>query len=416
MPQRLDFPRELNEQFAVKRTDLPMNRTDPRRAASPQHAWPCILPNMGRRRRYFLLHCAGWAIFSILLFVSALPWLKSMGGIQMMIYRAVYLPCAFLCSFPLWALCRALWRREWPLAHAMGLAALCCLPLGYLCAIAGELSIRSFSREPSSWPEMLFDALSSTSAIFALIIWCGLYFGFKQYERVTRVETLVREAELRALRYQLTPHFLCNTLNGISTLVGEGRTQDARRMIARLGDFLRTTLEGVGSLEVPLAQEVHFLEQYLAIEQARLGDRLAVEVQIAPETLDAQVPNLLLQPLVENAIQHGITPFPAGGSVAIRAKRAGDQVNVLIQNRSHGEHAVEASGEPPSAVSHRHGFGLKNIEDRLRASYGERGSVALRQLDAGAWEVAVALPYRTNSNGNGNGNGSRNGHAEGLAG
>ena len=165
---------------------------------------------------------------------------------------------------------------------------------------------------------------AATSPFCILIVWCGLYFGLRQYERQARVEALARQAELRTLRHQLTPHFLCNTLNGISTLVGEGHAQEARRMIARLGDFLRATLDGSGSLEVSLAQEISYLEQYLAIEQARLGERLGVEIAVAPEVLDASVPNLLLQPLVENAVQHGVTPFAAGGDVSIRAERQED--------------------------------------------------------------------------------------------
>ena len=146
-----------------------------------------------------------------------------------------------------------------------------CYPLGCASTLLANVIAYHWWTKPEPVSTVLWSAFSATSPFCVLVVWCGLYFGLKQYERNTRVEALARQAELRALRHQLTPHFLCNTLNGISTLVGEGQTQEARRMIARLGDFLRATLDGVGALEVSLAQEIRFLEQYLAIEQARLA-------------------------------------------------------------------------------------------------------------------------------------------------
>lgn len=399
----------------MKRTDSPTDRTDARQDAFPADAPSGIVGVVSSSRpRIFLLHLVGWAAFGGIMFVTALPW-RAVPGV--LVDRAVCVAGAFLCSFPLWGLCRGLWRRGWAWPRVMLAAAVCCYLLGYLCTLAGGLvtgwlyppppPLRAMAGglvAPYLWPPpmplLLVYALRDISTAFGLLTWCGLYLGFKQLERVARAETLAREAQLRALRYQLTPHFLLNTLNGISTLVGESRIPDARRMIARLGDFLRATLEGVGSLEVTLAQEVHFMEQYLAIEQARLGERLRVDVRIAPEALDAQVPNLLLQPLVENAILHGITPFPAGGELAIRAGRTGEQVNLSVHNTSRGEPAASGSGEPAPGIR-RKGLGLKNIEDRLHASHGIRQTLAFRQLDAHSWEVVITLPYRAGANGDG---------------
>ena len=207
------------------------------------------------------------------------------------------------------------------------------------------------------------------------------------------MEALARQAELRTLRHQLTPHFLCNTLNGISTLVGEGHSQEARRMIARLGDFLRATLDGAGSLEVSLAQEINYLEQYLAIEQARLSERLGVEITVAPEVLNASVPNLLLQPLVENAVQHGVAPFAGGGDVRIRAGRHQMRVCLTVSNRCRPP-APGASGmttlRPDEARSR---LGLRNTAERLRVAYGPTASLVCSQDDAGSWTATINLPY-----------------------
>ena len=277
-------------------------------------------------------------------------------------------------------------------------AAALCYPLGCASTLFSNWLQNSWSARPEPLSSVLLSAFAATSPFCILIVWCGLYFGLRQYERQARVEALARQAELRNLRHQLTPHFLCNTLNGISTLVGEGQTQEARRMIARLGDFLRATLDGAGSLEVSLAQEINYLEQYLAIEQARLGERLGVEIVVAPEVLNASVPNLLLQPLVENAVQHGVAPFAAGGDVKIYAERRQTHVCLTVSNRRRppAPGASETAAAPPGEV--RSGLGLRNAVERLRVAYGPAASMVCARNDAGAWTATINLPYHAWSN------------------
>ena len=219
----------------------------------------------------WILFAGCWGSYGATLILGALPYRSEPG---LLLTRCLYLGCTLLCSWPLWVFCRRVWRRGWSWPRAMLAAAALCYPLGCASTLFSNWVENSWSANPSPWSSVLWSAFAATSPFCILIVWCGLYFGLRQYERQARVEALARQAELRTLRHQLTPHFLCNTLNGISTLVGEGHTQEARRMIARLGDFLRATLDGVGSLEVSLAQEISYLEQYLAIEQARLGERL----------------------------------------------------------------------------------------------------------------------------------------------
>ncbi len=347
---------------------------------------------------FWLLFAGCWTGYGLMMFLGALPYRTEPGQMS---GRMLYVLCTVACSGPVWVFCHRLWERSWSWPRAMLATVALCYPLGLASTLFTNWVVLSrWQPKPAPFTEVLFSALSATSPFCALVVWGGLYFGLRQYERNARMETLARQAELRALRHQLTPHFLCNTLNGISTLVGEGRTQEARRMIARLGDFLRATLDGVGSLEVSLAQEVSYLEQYLAIEQARLGERLGVRIDIAPEALDASVPNLLLQPLVENAVQHGVVPFPAGGDVTVRAeRRAPGSVHLTVRNRCR---PAALSGEQPASGSrpangngHGGGLGLHNTAERLRVAYGAAASVDCHQdqEDARGWTATIELPY-----------------------
>src|SRR5262249_33214524 len=143
------------------------------------------------------------------------------------------------------------------------------------------------------------------------------------------LESQLTQAQLQVLRMQLQPHFLFNTLNAISALMHQD-VELADQMLARLADLLRSTLETSGTQEVPLKQELEFVELYLEIEQARFGPRLVVSQDAEAETMDAFVPNLILQPLVENAIRHGIAPRPENGHIEIRTRRVGDLLQVQV--------------------------------------------------------------------------------------
>src|SRR5207245_153138 len=160
----------------------------------------------------------------------------------------------------------------------------------------------------------------------------------KYQERETRASELERslsQAKLQALQMQLNPHFLFNTLHAISSLVHKD-AEAADRMITRLSDLLRYALKSTESEEVPLRQELDFLSGYLEIEQTRFGDRLKVRMDIAPETLDALVPNLLLQPLVENAIRHGIEPRAKPGRIDLRSRCESGQLKLAVRDNGLG--------------------------------------------------------------------------------
>jgi two-component system sensor histidine kinase AlgZ len=190
------------------------------------------------------------------------------------------------------------------------------------------------------------------------------------------------------LRYQLNPHFLFNSLNAVSTLVLEGHTSAATGMLAQIGELLRTTLDGEAAAETALSQEIAFTEQYLAIEQTRLGGRLRVDMAISPETLDALVPSMLLQPLVENAVRHGVAPLVEGGTIRIQSKLNGSQLQVRIRNSGAPRARVEPVNQPA------HGIGLRNTAERLKTLYANAHTFALQWPEAGGCEVTVELPFR----------------------
>jgi two-component system, LytTR family, sensor kinase len=191
------------------------------------------------------------------------------------------------------------------------------------------------------------------------------------------------EARLQVLRMQLHPHFLFNTLNAIAALMHKD-VRLADRMIARLGELLRAALEDPGTQEVTLERELAFLTPYLEIEQTRLGPRLAVDLDIPPELLEAQLPYLLLQPLVENAIRHGIGPRPGPGRLEVRARRAGARLVLEVID--------DGRGPPAGGIVER--IGLSNTRARLRGLYGAAGGLALRPGAQGGLTATVTLPYR----------------------
>ncbi|HYR06634.1 MAG TPA: histidine kinase [Longimicrobium sp.] len=224
-----------------------------------------------------------------------------------------------------------------------------------------------------------------------------LYHGrYRERERAAeRLAAGLAEARLQALKMQLQPHFLFNTLNAISALIPD-EAKPARRMVARLGDLLRISLEHEETQEVTLREELAFLQPYLEIEQARLEDRLTVVMEIAPETLDARVPHLLLQPLVENAIRHGIAPRIEPGRVEISAARGADDRFLHLEVRDDGP-GVDRDIQAGT----RKGVGLANIQSRLEQLYGGEHRFEFENHPGGGAVVRIALPFRRADGGTG---------------
>lgn len=203
-------------------------------------------------------------------------------------------------------------------------------------------------------------------------------------DRAALLETTLAQAQLHALKMQLQPHFLFNTLNSISSLVLEDQ-RAAVQMIARLGDFLRLTIENNGTQAVSLERELEFLNGYLEIQQVRFRDRLQVALDIAPETLQAQVPNLILQPLVENALKHGIAPRLEAGRIEIAARRHNGCLQVQISNDG-----PQRNGH---AVLIKEGVGIANTRARLHQLYQDDFRLELALAREGGAICTIEIPW-----------------------
>ena len=231
--------------------------------------------------------------------------------------------------------------------------------------------------------------------LFAVVMAAEYYDRFRERERAAATLSIqLAEARLAALRMQLNPHFLFNTLNTVAMQVRRGDNTDAVRMLAGLSDILRHVLEDSPPQEVTVRQELAFIDRYLAIERSRFGDRLRVTVNVEPDSLDALVPNLILQPLVENAIRHGIGKRAAAGKLDIRVSRQGEMLQLLVQDDGPGlddesDSVTPATGIPLSSG----GIGLRNTASRLQALYGTEGRFALESPPEGGAVARVTLPF-----------------------
>jgi two-component system LytT family sensor kinase len=206
--------------------------------------------------------------------------------------------------------------------------------------------------------------------------------------KTTRLEAQLAQAELQALKMQLNPHFLFNTLHSISALVHKD-ADAADKMIARLGDFLRLTLDSAGAQEVSLQQELEFLKCYLDIERIRFKDRLTVQMKIEPQALHARLPNLILQPIVENAIRHGIAPRTSQGHIEIEARRYDSILHLQVTDNGPG---LPSNGNSGSIFK---GVGLSNTKARLQQLYGEEHRLDLSNTSRGGLSVTLEIPFNT---------------------
>jgi two-component system, LytTR family, sensor kinase len=265
-------------------------------------------------------------------------------------------------------------------------------------SLARVVVLVEVSRQVQWLPERPFDrqflvGFHQYLLFYALLLGIAhavLYHGrYRERERAAeRLAVGLTEARLQALKMQLQPHFLFNTLNAISALI-PAEARPARRMIARLGDLLRIALEHEETQEVTLREELAFLQPYLEIEQARLEDRLTVVMEIAPEALDARVPHLVLQPLVENAIRHGIAPRIEPGRVEISATIGADGRFLHLEVRDDGP-GVDRNDQTRT----RKGVGLTNIQSRLEQLYDGEHRFELANHPDGGGVVRISLPFR----------------------
>ena len=241
--------------------------------------------------------------------------------------------------------------------------------------------------------EYLFSQTEADIQMYILVAVIGYVVAYyaelrNQEWHAAQLENNLIRAELQVLRMQLQPHFLFNTLHSLAALVPTN-PRAAQRMICSLGDLLRMSLAGEDLQEVTLKRELEFVRHYLEIQKIRFQDRLTTKFSVADNVLDAKVPYLLLQPLVENAIKHGIAGRPGEGQVEIQASGDGDSICVRVVN--------DGLVSQKSPRQERLGIGLENVRHRLRILYGSRSTLLTQQLSGGRFQVEVRLPLSAES-------------------
>jgi two-component system, LytTR family, sensor kinase len=341
---------------------------------------------------FWLLQAGGWGAFAALLVGRALVLDGARGAL---LAAAVAVLQGFALTIGLrWVFRR--WRRRpvrlaWlatgiAAASGLGAAAWCAAQEGLLRLLGGDAT-------PATNAAMTA-ALLDRWLLYALVVltWSLLYFGANTWialelerDRAVRLRVSAKSARLQALQSQLEPHFLFNTLNSISSLVVEQRDIEATAMIARLSDFLRLTLQTAGTPEIRIADELAFVRQYLDIQKLRFGDRLRFAIDVAPEVENAVVPALVLQPLVENAVHHGILPRASGGAVTISARAAEGTLLLSVDD--------DGPGMRKSTSSHS-GLGLSNTATRLSELYGGDAQFTVGRSHAGGVAAGIRIPLR----------------------
>jgi hypothetical protein len=338
----------------------------------------------------------GWGCFYLLSILVVLPYIQQPGELgyqgvkSLLMDQGMMSACGFLASLVLRPVVRSLVRRPLSWIALEVRTAGWSLIVGISVAfVAARLVVAQLE---------LVDLLEACAKMSVLLfLWCNLYISIKrsrQHEQegqqLLRAEAEAHQARLRALRYQLNPHFLFNSMNAVSTLVAEGKGPAATKALSQIAEFLRAILDGEVITEVPLSQEMGLTERYLAIEQTRLEGRLRVNLATSPETLDALVPHLLLQPLVENAVRHGVAPLVEGGTIAVRSELLDSRLHITITNSGHSGNQIDHH-----PASHAAGIGLTNTAERLKTLYGTDHKFALEWPATGGCRVIVELPFRT---------------------
>ena len=240
-----------------------------------------------------------------------------------------------------------------------------------------------------------FHVLGEFSIFFFLLMVGFARIFFLRYQEneqeSVQLQAHLAEARLQALRMQINPHFLFNTLHVISDNFEEN-PRTARRMIARLSEILRYTFEETEAREVTLGKEMQFLDGYLDIQRSRFEDKLNVTQDIAQDVREALIPNLILQPLVENAIKHGVSQLEGPGQITIRAWREDETLHLMVSDNGPGLAREPAKNGTSRAVP---GVGLRNTRERLAGLYGESHSFVVASPPAGGFTTHIALPFHT---------------------
>ena len=334
--------------------------------------------------RHFLLYLAAWLGLAIVLGVITANSGHMPPDEGVALAAPIAMLLAFVCLSPFYV-CRSfplragVWQRLVG-HHLLATAVASALVVFAAWLLAGTLS--------SVWPglDLQFNAAAPILTVFIALTYrlsIALHYAYLEAESSRRAETLAREAQLKALKAQINPHFLFNSLNSISALTSIDPAR-AREMCIGLADFLRTSLRLGERDTVPFGEELALTNMYLGVEQARFGTRLRLVRDIDPACDACEVPALLIQPLVENAVKHGIAMMAEGGEILLSGHCDHDQLRFSVSNPF----------DPEAPVQTRNGIGLRNVRARLEARYG---SAAKMQIEAteNNYQVTLTFPAKT---------------------
>jgi two-component system, LytTR family, sensor kinase len=241
------------------------------------------------------------------------------------------------------------------------------------------------------WLDKFYNGLLSYLILYGAILLVSHLLDSRerlalQQTEAARLNEQLSKAQLDALRRQIEPHFLFNTLNAIAGLVRENRNDAAVSMIAGLSDFLRRVLEDSNRQQVPLGDELEFVQKYLEIQKVRFAERLQVSVDVSSELFSAQVPSLILQPMVENAVKHGIAKRVRGGAIRIAAFRCNGMLTLNVYN--------DGPSLPAGWEKTHSGIGISNVRTRLQSLYGDAFELHMKNRDPDGVEVSVSVPFK----------------------
>lgn len=354
------------------------------------------MPAWALRRHETALIVVAWAAFGVIITGQQLAYLAQLD-------QPIPLLEAALVSFTwvaVWALITILifaLSRRFPLDRKRRLSALTVHAIAGVVLASAEAAVESVIGMVAGRirPEELIAAFYQGLPFNVVVYWLvvGVAHGLMFYRRYRQrdaeaaaLSARLAQAELQVLKSQLHPHFLFNALNTISALMHRD-VKAADRMLARLSDLLRAALDHTSEQEVSLLEELNFLESYIEIESTRLADRLHVQMDVPANVLDARVPHMILQPLVENAIRHGIAPRAAPGTVTIRARGRRSMLDLEVTD--------DGPGATSDTFPNGGGLGLANTRARLQQLYGEQFTFEPKNRVEGGFRVSLSIPFRS---------------------
>ena len=364
-----------------------------------------LAQNMSSDRLFWIMNSSGWVALSVLTYFSlSLPY--SQFELSYFAHNISQSVVGLLLTLPLRWCFKSVW--SWPVAQRFILAVIATIFFSMLWAVLRLLLFMLMTQEQNLWADYGGWVFPS---IFVFFTWSALYHGIKYYQllqqqreamlvlesqqrqralQLGRAKAEVKDAQLQLLRYQLNPHFLFNTLNSVASLVSAERTEDAKTMLSRLGDFLRYSLDAGEDMLIPLDKEFWALSQYLMIEQVRFSDRMTLELDVPANLESLLVPNMLLQPLAENAIKYAIAPSESGGTIRVSAQLRDSRLVLSVEDS--GSERLGVSSDTLELSESGAGIGLRNTRERLKNLFSNDFELLVTDSPLGGLCFSVAIP------------------------